>query len=136
VLGAVLVGCAHAVDRLGGVAAAVAARHRAQAGADLLAAALALPGGAAAACDRAAALSDAMGLQLADCTVDRPTSSSRSPSRFRWAVGLGTARAPCRAIWSGPATHSDADILVNRAWRRQIRTPDHLDNECAAGSRH
>ena len=85
---------------LGGVAAAVGARHRAQAGADLagLAAALALPGGAAAACDRAAALSDAMGLQLADCTVDRldVVVEVAVPVRMgRWE--LGTARAGARA---------------------------------------
>lgn len=55
------------------VGAAIVARHRAQAAADLaaLAAASRLPAGGAAACSEAAAVGAAMGASLHDCDVDR-----------------------------------------------------------------
>lgn len=60
---------------LGGLslASAVAARHRAQAAADLaaLAAAQLLPAGKSAACRQAEALATSMGARLDDCTVER-----------------------------------------------------------------
>lgn len=60
---------------LGGLsfASAVAARHRAQAAADLaaLAAAQLLPAGKSAACRQAEALATVMGARLDDCTVER-----------------------------------------------------------------
>lgn len=55
------------------LASAVAARHRAQAAADLaaLAAAQLLPAGVSAACRQAETLAAEMGAQLSDCTVER-----------------------------------------------------------------
>jgi len=74
VLGAALIVAVVAVA-MGGlhVGAAIVARHRAQAAADLaaLAAASRLPAGGAAACSEAAAVGTAMGASLHECHVDR-----------------------------------------------------------------
>ena len=54
------------------IAAAVIARHRAQAAADLsaLAAAATLPDGVGAACDKASVIASAMSAGVVDCAVD------------------------------------------------------------------
>ena len=54
------------------IGTAVVARHRAQSAADLgaLAAASRLPEGFDAACGRAAVIAEAMGVSVADCSVD------------------------------------------------------------------
>jgi secretion/DNA translocation related TadE-like protein len=81
--------------------AAVLARHRAQAAADLaaLAAAARVPAGAATACTQARAVADAMHADIAGCVVDDldvVITVEVSTSGSRW----GTARAAARA---GPA---------------------------------
>ncbi|BBY94277.1 hypothetical protein MGALJ_39460 [Mycobacterium gallinarum] len=85
---------------------AVVARHRAQAAADLaaLAAAGGLVDGAATACARAAAVAEAMGSSVADCTVSGldvvvAVEVGAVLGRF----GVGTARAVARA---GPVDSS------------------------------
>jgi secretion/DNA translocation related TadE-like protein len=54
------------------IGSAVVARHRAQAAADLaaLAAAARVPEGAAAACDKASVIAQAMSVAVVDCAVD------------------------------------------------------------------
>ena len=76
------------------VGSAVISRHRAQAAADLaaLAAAARLPAGGDSACGQAAAIAKAMGVSVADCTVDELD--------VVVAVTAGRARAAARA---GPA---------------------------------
>ncbi|MFC9519236.1 Rv3654c family TadE-like protein [Nocardiaceae bacterium NPDC056970] len=66
---AALVVVTAALVHLGGV---VVSRHRAQAAADLaaLAAAYALDGGSESACAAASSITDRMGVELADCSVD------------------------------------------------------------------
>ena len=85
----------------GGVAylgAAVVARHRAQAAADLaaLAGAARMPAGAEAACTQAKALARAMQVDTASCVVDDLDVVLTIEAGGRW----GTARAAARA---GPA---------------------------------
>jgi secretion/DNA translocation related TadE-like protein len=79
---------------------AVVARHRAQAAADLasLAAAGGLVHGAQAACAHAAAVAEAMGASVTDCTVtglDVVVSAEVSAALGRY--GVGAARAVARA---------------------------------------
>lgn len=80
--------------------AAVVARHRAQAAADLaaLAAAARLPTGVAAACARATAVAHAMGVDVAECRLDGldVVVTVRVSVAFR-AGGVGAARAAARA---------------------------------------
>lgn len=81
--------------------AAVVARHRAQAAADLaaLAAAAGLPAGPETACTQAYAVARAMRISPADCIVDDldvVVTIEASPAAGRW----GNARAAARA---GPA---------------------------------
>lgn len=92
------------------VGAAVIARHRAQAAADLaaLAGAAHLPAGPDSACARASALARAMSTVAATCTVDGldvvvtvEVSSTLGRSRFGW---MGPARAAARA---GPQDSGD-----------------------------
>ena len=88
--------------------AAVIARHRAQASADLaaLAAAGALAGGAQAACAHAVAVAEAMGASIAQCEVtglDVVVAVDVSVALGRLAVG--PARAVARA---GPVDHATA----------------------------
>jgi secretion/DNA translocation related TadE-like protein len=73
------------------VGAAVVARHRAQAAADTaaLAAAARLPEGAGAACGQASVIANAMGVDVADCTVDHLD--------VVVTVAAGRARAAARA---------------------------------------
>lgn len=87
------------------VGAAVIARHRAQAAADLasLAAAGRLVDGADAACAHASAVASAMNSVVTQCVVDQldVTVTVDVPVAFG-RIGIGTARAAARA---GPADH-------------------------------
>lgn len=89
---------------LGGVSvgAAVTARHRAQAAADLaaLAAARTLPAGPNAACAQAAAVARAMHATVSDCRAERldVVISVHTPTGLRFA---GPARASARAGRTG-----------------------------------
>lgn len=93
VLLAVTVACVY-------LGSAVVARHRAQAPADLaaLAAAGGLARGAETACGRAAAVAEAMGSSVADCTVsDLDVVVAVEVSAVLGRFGVGTARAVARA---------------------------------------
>ena len=82
---------------VGRVGAAVLARHRAQAAADLaaLAAAGALPAGPTAACDRARDLAATMGAAITDCAVTGLDITVQVSVGVE--IGGGTARAVARA---------------------------------------
>jgi secretion/DNA translocation related TadE-like protein len=85
------------------VGAAVIARHRAQAAADLasLAAAGRLADGAAAACAQASSVARAMNTGVAQCVVDQlDVTVTVDVPVVLGRIGLGTARAAARA---GPA---------------------------------
>jgi secretion/DNA translocation related TadE-like protein len=78
--------------------AAVIARHRAQAAADLaaLAAAARLPGGPAAACAQASAVARAMGVRTAGCDIDdldAVITVEASTAGSRWGIARAAARA-------------------------------------------
>ena len=89
------------------VGAAVIARHRVQAAADLaaLAAAGQLAGGQDAACAKASAVAQAMRTAVTGCTVDEldVTVTVDVPVAFG-RIGMGTARAAARAGPADPAT--------------------------------
>ncbi|MDT5016387.1 MAG: hypothetical protein QOD39_2547 [Mycobacterium sp.] len=96
VLLAITVGCGY-------VGAAVVARHRAQAAADLaaLAAAVAIPRGADAACARAVAVAQAMRTAVRQCAVDDLDVAVTVEASVRLGrITTGPARAVARA---GPA---------------------------------
>lgn len=78
----------------GRVGAAVLARHRAQAAADLaaLAAAAALPAGPATACEQARELAASMGSAIADCAV------TGLDITVRVSVGVGLGGGEARAV--------------------------------------
>jgi len=84
--------------------AAVVARHRAQAAADLaaLAAAARLPAGATGACARATAVARRMGAAAARCEVDGLDVVVTVDVAVGWAGPIGTARAAARAGPAGP----------------------------------
>jgi secretion/DNA translocation related TadE-like protein len=82
------------------VGAAVIARHRAQAAADLaaLAAAGRLAAGGEAACTQAVSIATAMRTAIADCTVDElDVTVTAEVSVELGRFGVGTARAAARA---------------------------------------
>lgn len=87
-----------------GLGAAVAARHRAQAAADLaaLAAAALLPEGAVTACGRAAALAERLMVRQTSCRIDGLDVVVTVAAPVGVAAGvLGPARAAARAGPSG-----------------------------------
>ena len=86
------------------LSAAVTARHRAQAAADLaaLSAAAAVPAGPVAACERAGQVAHAMGARLTRCAIDHLDVVVRIEVTVgSGGIGLGPASALARA---GPAT--------------------------------